>query len=55
MNLLGLLIFAAVVTASLFCTNLYVMYFILFFGGISETGRYYVAYVYCVEFFPSKY
>jgi hypothetical protein len=31
------------------------MYGILFMGGISETGRYYVAYVYCVEFYPKKY
>jgi len=44
-----------VVIASLFCTNLNLMYVILFFGGISETGRYYVAYVYCVEFYPRKY
>ena len=26
----------------------------LVLGGISETGRYYVAYVYAVEIFPSK-
>ena len=27
----------------------------MFIGGISETGRYYVAYVYVVEFMPLKY
>jgi len=48
-------IFVAVVVASLFCKSLWLMYGILFMGGISETGRYYVAYVYCVEFYPSKY
>ena len=31
------------------------MYFLLFLGGISETGRYYVAYVYAVEIAPKKY
>ncbi len=51
----GLVIFICVVTASLFCRNLYLAYFLLFMGGISETGRYYVAYVYLVEFMPQRY
>ena len=55
MFLTGLIIFMAVVTASLFCKNLYLAYFLLFMGGISETGRYYVAYVYLIEFMPQKY
>ena len=29
-------------------------YVLIFFGGISETGRYYVAYVYVVEMMPKK-
>ena len=55
MFLLGLAIFMSVVVASLFCKNIYLAYFLLFMGGISETGRYYVAYVYLIEFMPSKY
>ena len=55
MFLLGLAIFMVVVVASLFCTNIYLAYFLLFMGGISETGRYYVAYVYLIEFMPSRY
>jgi putative MFS transporter len=53
-HLLGLVIFICVVFASLFNTSLTFCYFLLFMGGISETGRYYVAYVYCVEFFPKN-
>ena len=52
--LLGLVIFIGVVVASLFDKSLGLCYFLLFMGGISETGRYYVAYVYCVEFFPKQ-
>lgn len=52
--IVGLLLFISVVGASLFCKDLIFAYGLLFFGGISETGRYYVAYVYCVEFWPKK-
>ena len=55
MFLLGLCIFVAVVIASLFCTNIKFLYFLLFMGGISETGRYYVAYVYLIEFVPARF
>lgn len=55
MFLLGLVIYFCVIVGLLFCTNLYLAYFLLFMGGISETGRYYVAYVYCVEMMPTKY
>ena len=55
MFILGLVIFIGVVVASLFCKNIYLAYFLLFMGGISETGRYYVAYVYLIEFMPDKY
>lgn len=54
MFLTGLVIFMAVVITSLFCKSLYLAYFLLFMGGISETGRYYVAYVYLVEFMPIR-
>jgi len=54
MFILGLCIFISVVVASLFCTSYYFCLFLLFMGGISETGRYYVAYVYLVEFMPEK-
>ena len=54
LNLLGLVIFICVVASSFFVTNLYVLYFIIFMGGISETGRYYVAYVYAIEMMPEK-
>ena len=54
MFLTGLVIFMCVVITSLFCKNLYLAYFLLFMGGISETGRYYVAYVYLVEFMPIR-
>ena len=50
--LLGLVIYFGVVTSSYFVRNLYLLYFIIFMGGISETGRYYVAYVYAVEMMP---
>lgn len=30
------------------------LYSMLILGGVSETGRYYVAYVYAVEIFPTK-
>ena len=55
LNLIGLVIFFGVVVSSFFVKNLYLLYFIIFMGGISETGRYYVAYVYAIEFMPIKY
>jgi MFS family permease len=55
MFMLGLVIFMVVVLCSLVCTSLNFAYFLLFLGGISETGRYYVAYVYLIEFWPNRY
>lgn len=55
MFLLGLTIYILVVIASLFTKNIKFAYFLLFMGGISETGRYYVAYVYLIEFVPQRY
>ena len=52
--LVGLSIYIVVVISLFFCRNLYSLYFLMFLGGISETGRYYVAYVYVVEMMPDK-
>jgi len=52
--LLGVSIYICVVVGLYFCDNLYLLYFLLFAGGISETGRYYVAYVYVVEMMPKN-
>jgi len=54
MFLLGLTIYFFVLIGVLFATNFYVMCVLIFFGGIGETGRYYVAYVYLVEFVPDR-
>jgi len=53
-HLLGLMIFVAVVFSSFFMKSIGMSYFLLFMGGISEAGRYYVAYIWCVEFFPRR-
>jgi len=53
MFLLGLVLYFIVIVGLVLSSNLYFTYFLLFLGGISETGRYYVAYVYCVEMMPN--
>lgn len=50
--LLGLALYICVVIALFFANSLGMLYALMFLGGISETGRYYVAYVYCVEMMP---
>lgn len=50
--LAGLSLYILVVIGLYFVKNLYTLYVLLFLGGISETGRYYVAYVYVVEMMP---
>jgi hypothetical protein len=52
MFLLGLSIYMCVLILVLVCTDFYFMCVLIFFGGVGETGRYYVAYVYLVEFVP---
>ena len=52
--LIGVFLYIIVVTALYFVKSLPVLYFLLFLGGISETGRYYVAYVYAIEFMPKE-
>ena len=55
MFVLGLLIYTCVVVGTIFCKKLWLGSVLMFIGGISETGRYYVAYVYVVEFVPLRY
>lgn len=55
MFLAGLILYFIVVTALIFNTNIGLAYFLMILGGVSETGRYYVAYVYVVEMMPSKF
>lgn len=50
----GLVLYIMIVVPLIFCTNVYMAYFLLFIGGIAETGGYYVAYVYAIEWFPKK-
>lgn len=54
MFLLGLVLYTCTVIGLLFATNLTVLYALLVMGGISETGRYYVAYVYAIEIMPKR-
>jgi MFS family permease len=52
--MVGLIMYILTVQGLLFSTNKNVMYALLFLGGVSETGRYYVAYVYAVEIAPKR-
>ena len=51
----GLVIYLGVVVGLLVCKNIGFAYFLLFMGGVAETGRYYVAFVYLIEFMPDRY
>ena len=52
--LIGLSLYIFVVIALFFVKSLWMLYVLMFLGGISETGRYYVAYVYAIEMMPEK-
>ena len=52
--LIGLSLYICVVIALFFVNSLWLLYVMMFLGGISETGRYYVAYVYAIEMMPEK-
>jgi MFS family permease len=52
--LTGLVLYFAVLIGCLCATGFYEMCFYVFMGGVAETGRYYVAYVYAVEMMPKK-
>ena len=54
MFLLGLAFYIICVVGLLFSNIKPLMYFFLIIGGISETGRYYVAYVYAIEIMPKR-
>ena len=54
MFLLGLFLYIVCVFGLLFSKNKALMYTFLVIGGISETGRYYVAYVYAIEIMPKR-
>jgi MFS family permease len=54
MFLLGLAVYFVVLIGLRFGSNLETLYSMIFLGGICETGRYYVAYVYIVEIFPKR-
>jgi len=54
MFILGLVFYIGTVIGLLLSTSLYALYGFLVLGGISETGRYYVAYVYVIEVFPKR-
>ena len=52
--LIGLSLYICVVFTLFFVNSLPLLYVLMFLGGISETGRYYVAYVYAIEMMPEK-
>ena len=54
MFMLGLIINIFSTVGLFFGRTRIVLYLFLILGGIGETGRYYVAYVYAVEIFPEK-
>ena len=52
--LIGLSLYIFVVICLYFVGSLAWLYVLLFLGGVSETGRYYVAYVYAIEMMPKR-
>ena len=52
--MVGLVLYIIVVISTYFCRDLGLLYAIITLGGISETGRYYVAYVYIIEMMPKR-
>lgn len=52
--LVGLVLYVFVVLIAIFNENVYMCYVNMFLGGICETARYYVAYVYIVEMMPER-
>ena len=53
--LFGLILFAATDFCYPFSTTLYLNYALVFLGGISESARYYVGFVYLQELMPSSF
>ena len=54
MFVLGLVLYIISLVGLLVSTNQYMLYALMALAGISETGRYYVAYVYAVEILPKR-
>jgi MFS family permease len=50
----GLALYALTSLVYPFSTSLYLNYFLILLGGISEAGRYYVGFVYMQELMPAK-
>ena len=51
---LGLVFYIFTVIGLIVSTKRILLYLLMVLGGISETGRYYVAYVYAVEILPKR-
>lgn len=54
MYILGLVIFIASCVGLILSTDIRAMYAFLFLGGLSESGRCYVGYVYAIEIVPKR-
>lgn len=54
MFIVGLVLYILSVVGLIMSQDLYTLYGLLILGGVSETGRYYVAYVYAVEIMSKK-
>lgn len=54
MFMLGIVLYIITVIGLLMSTSRSLLYAFLVLGGISETGRYYVAYVYAIEIMPKR-
>ena len=52
--IVGLVLYIGTVIGLMYARDLSSLYCLMVLGGISETGRYYVAYVYAVEILPKK-
>lgn len=54
MFILGLVLYIITLVGLLVSSQQYMLYLLMVLGGVSETGRYYVAYVYAVEILPKR-
>lgn len=52
--IVGLILYAITVVGALVSTNRYVLLGLMVLGGISESGRYYVGYIYAIEILPKR-
>ena len=53
--LCGLVMYIGVVLGTLLSTNKYVLLGLMVVGGVSESAKYYVGYVYAIEIFPKRF